>query len=374
MSLQLVDALPRRVETTFKEAKSSEALVFSATEVDVIRTAAGIPFQIRYCPSLAKKPEPHKEREHKKSEGDKPKKKFDPFESPPASLFITDIPSNTSNPSHFLVLNKFPVIPNHFILATKENKPQTHFLEEDDLAAAHACLKSWVVENASSTQKHDRLFAFFNSGEYSGASQPHRHLQFLPIKSMRDGQTSEDLDLLVDTILENGVPISSPSPSSIEDESIENDNTGVIHHPGLPFMHFAQRFSADPTGTELQKIYRKLYYLAQDAVQNYSQTSQRGLFSTATASDGDLPISYNLAMTTTGIAILPRRSEGHVLLGDDGSQIGYVQLNGTALGGTLMVKQKKEWDMLRKSPAVLDEVLSSIGVPSSRAYTVPPSL
>ena len=96
--------------------------------------------------------------------------------------------------------------------------------------------------------------------------------------------------------------------------------------------------------------------------------------STTTASDGDLPISYNLAMTTTGMAILPRRSEGHVLLDNDENQSGYVQLNGTALGGTLMVKQKKEWDMLRESPLVLDEILSSIGIPSSRCHSVPPSL
>jgi ATP adenylyltransferase len=99
------------------------------------------------------------------------------------------------NPSHFLVLNKYPVIPNHFILATKKYKPQTHNLEEDDLEAAYACLKAWQ------TSRQKRLFAFFNSGQHSGASQPHRHLQFLDIDSMHEGEESAGWDILLDKIM-----------------------------------------------------------------------------------------------------------------------------------------------------------------------------
>lgn len=32
----------------------------------------------------------------------------------------------------------------------------------------------------------NQLFAFFNSGKHSGASQPHRHIQFLPVEEMVD--------------------------------------------------------------------------------------------------------------------------------------------------------------------------------------------
>lgn len=96
------------------------------------------------------------------------------------------------------MLNKFPIIAEHFILATKSNKKQTHVLEQDDLEATYACLKAWQA-GTSSKQKH--LFAFFNSGEHSGASQPHRHLQFLPVESMRDGDAMGDWDLLIDLIL-----------------------------------------------------------------------------------------------------------------------------------------------------------------------------
>jgi ATP adenylyltransferase len=93
-----------------------------------------------------------------------------------------------------LVLNKFPIIAEHFILATKPNKRQTHVLEQEDLEATYACLKAW--ENSNQTS----LFAFFNSGEHSGASQPHRHLQFLPVENMRESDATRGWDLLIDLV------------------------------------------------------------------------------------------------------------------------------------------------------------------------------
>lgn len=135
-----------------------------------------------------------------KSESDAPKKKIDPFVDPPRALHIADIP--TSNPSHLLVLNKFPIIAEHFIIATKSDQKQTHVLEQDDLEATYACLKAWHDGRGS---KQQRLFAFFNSGDHSGASQPHRHLQFLPVDSMLDGKATSGWDLLIDLILSIGI-------------------------------------------------------------------------------------------------------------------------------------------------------------------------
>lgn len=100
------------------------------------------------------------------------------------------------------MLNKFPIIAEHFILATKTNKQQTHVLEQDDLEATYACLKAWG-EGAAEGSKQKRLFAFFNSGDHSGASQPHRHLQFLPVEHMRDSEATNGWDLLIDLILSN---------------------------------------------------------------------------------------------------------------------------------------------------------------------------
>ena len=48
---------------------------------------------------------------------------------------------------------------------------------------------------------------------------------------------------------------------------------------------------------------------------------------------------------------------------DDGSDIGFVALNGTMLAGTLMVKYQEEWDVLRVEPEKLDTLLEAIGIP-----------
>jgi ATP adenylyltransferase len=141
---------------------------------------------------LSKKPTPQKD-----AHDGPPKKKHNPFESPDQNLFIADIPATA--PSHFIILNKFPIIPEHFILATKANKSQTHRLEEDDLAVTYACLREW--ERDLGDGKRRRLFAFFNSGQHSGASQAHRHLQFLPVESIcsDDGEGAK-WKLLMDKI------------------------------------------------------------------------------------------------------------------------------------------------------------------------------
>lgn len=89
------------------------------------------------------------------------------------------------------------MIPDHFILATKEFKEQTHLLEEDDLGAVYICLKSY-------RDCGEELFGFFNSGENSGASQPHRHIQFLPVESMKSGiDYKQEWSLLTDAFVQS---------------------------------------------------------------------------------------------------------------------------------------------------------------------------
>jgi hypothetical protein len=88
-------------------------------------------------------------------------------------------------------------------------------------------------------------------------------------------------------------------------------------------------------------MYNELYRAASDSVNAFIAANPNKL-ALHPVDEGDSPISYNLAMTTSGMAILPRRSEGTMLRGDDGSDIGFVALNGTTLGGTMMVRSSAE--------------------------------
>lgn len=151
------------------------------------RRAHVLQYQLRYCPALANKPKVAK---------DHSSKPRNPFENitEHSELFISEV-----SPYHNLILNKFPINPEHFILVTKEFKDQSHLLEESDLSAMYACLKAYQ-------ESGEELFGFFNSGQHSGASQPHRHIQFLPVKSMHLGvDPSHNWRLLADQISESSL-------------------------------------------------------------------------------------------------------------------------------------------------------------------------
>ena len=254
------------------------------------------------------------------------------------------------NPSHALVLNKFPVIPNHFILATTEWKPQTDLLEKSDLEATYACLKAWNERNTEGPPK--RLFGFFNSGEDSGASQPHRHLQFLPVEAMRQGGAEEDWQPLIEYLAQS-----------------QHSSHSFLHLPHLPFAHYALPVPPNPSAETLHSIYLKLYRAAVAA------TRGRGPADGDSASgrtDGPAEISYNLAMTLSAMVICPRRFETARVPIDstrpDIADHGVISLNGTILAGTLMVKAEAEWDILKTQPGLLTGVLGEVGFPRTDSH------
>lgn len=297
-------------------------------------------FQLRFSPALANKPSAPRPK------ASTPSKPFDPFENPQQGpLFVADLP-----PSHNLVLNKFAVVPEHFILATKSFKEQTHLLEADDLAATYACIEAYHNHNYShdpgSVTGHGdgELFAFFNSGPHSGASQPHRHVQLLPVARMKGGlEGKPQWSVLADTL----------TPES--DRLVK----------GLPFVTFAQAISPGMTPEELHEVYLALYRRALLAVQRHTGSADGGISEDGTSVAAK--ISYNMAMTRSTLVVCPRLSEGSVVYGKEGGVAGQLALNGTVLAGTALVKNEAEWNALRQGGGVgataLADVLSSIGVP-----------
>ncbi|KAJ5591849.1 ATP adenylyltransferase C-terminal [Penicillium hispanicum] len=352
MQLGLSEHLSALVARRFATAKEAGHLVFSPTHLSII-IAAGIPFQLRYCPALAKKPS-----NLKPESGPKPPKP-DPFQDPSPDLLLTQFPPE--RPTHALVLNKFPVIPNHFILATKEWKPQTDLLEKVDLEATYECLQAWnEPEPKKDPQSSDedppipskRLFAFFNSGDESGASQPHRHLQFLPVEAMRQPE-SQGWHPLIEILA------AQPHPQA---------QAQFLTLPHLPFAHFALPIPPNPTPEALHEIYLSLYRVAIAATEG---DNPRSLSTSTSASkpvraEGPAAISYNLALTLSTMMICPRRQETarvpvDAVAAPEIADHGVVSLNGTILAGTLMVKAEAEWDALRGNPEILTRILADVG-------------
>jgi sulfate adenylyltransferase (ADP) / ATP adenylyltransferase len=255
------------------------------------------------------------------------------------------------NCSHILVLNKYPVIPNHFIVATKANKPQTGLLEQDDLAVTYACVQAWRAEFGN--DQDDQLFAFFNSGEHSGASQPHRHLQLLPIKDMKINaskwQDPETFDW-------------SPLLLSMTSNYHEEGFISYRSNSRLPIWHAAFELH-DETPATLHSKYMQLLTVALKATKEPSATPAPHSGEQHLVKEGKTTISYNLAITSNVMAILPRQSGDTAIPGLDPSHS--VSINGTILGGTLMVKEQVEWDQLRQATHSLDPILEAIGYPTT---------
>ncbi|KAK4172674.1 ATP adenylyltransferase-domain-containing protein [Triangularia setosa] len=322
---QIPPNLPSLVKTVFSRAVASKHVNFYPTHVTLLDVNS-IPFQLRFSPSLASKPKAPVPVINISPDAPRASRKdfFNPFASPLPPMLITPLP-----PSHNLVLNKFAIVPSHFILSTASFKPQTHLLEADDLAAAYACI------GAYDQQEGQELFVFFNSGEHSGASQPHRHLQLLPVDNMKEGLEGQEWEVLVKGLLEPEM------------------------RGKLPFSVFAagieREAREDGDGEGLRRVYLGLYNKACEAVLGGEIGEQ---------TEGEARISYNLAMTRTAMVVIPRLAEGAVVKDEKGQEVGQLALNGTVLAGTALVKSQAEWDALGQDPEQVGEVLRRIGVPN----------
>ncbi|KAK44791.1 phosphorylase [Caballeronia jiangsuensis] len=122
----------------------------------------GVPFLVRQAANLARKEEASKLAA--KATADAASAWRDPFSSCEEALRVGDIGER-----HFLLLNKFNVLAHHLLIVTTDFEPQESLIGEDDFAALFACL-----------ERFDGL-GFYNGGTIAGSSQPHKHLQIVPL-------------------------------------------------------------------------------------------------------------------------------------------------------------------------------------------------
>jgi ATP adenylyltransferase len=87
----------------------------------------------------------------------------DPLGDYDPELFVGDVGSE-----HYVLLNKYPVVPNHLLIVTRRFASQEELLDARDFAALGALMAEldWL--------------AFYNAGRAAGASQARKHLQLAP--------------------------------------------------------------------------------------------------------------------------------------------------------------------------------------------------
>lgn len=246
----------------------------------------GIEFVIRSVSSLARKP---LALSREKPTAATPVNPFLPFDP---ELFVADIST-----THVALLNRFNVVANHLIIATRRFVPQEVLLDGEDFAALGACL-----------MQLDGL-GFYNAGAAAGASQPHKHLQMIPL------------------------PLGSGGASTPIDEalSVMRDRRGILTAPGLPFRHsFAwledRMFEHPPTAAaRMSSLYADL--LARIEVTHVVREGQR--YTSA---------PWNLLITRRWMLVVPRvceRFEG-------------VAINALGFAGSLFVRDDGQLETIER--------------------------
>lgn len=249
-----------KVTKIFDAAVASGDLIYSTgTSKDV--THDGLNYNYAIVPALAAKPTlADNEAAAKPATEEEPAKPFDPFDPPHPALLVLD----QYKSDYAVVLNKFAVIPRHFLLVTREFQPQSAPLTPDDLDASYQLLK------AANEQSGKRHIGFFNCGRDSGASVLHRHVQFL-------------------TLPDGFKPF--PDELSAEGKKYE-DGKSPLTHDKVTFAHFVVPIH-DTSKDDLGFRFSTLLSRTLTTLRQYEAKS----------------ISYNFLFTEEWFMAVPRKAE-----------------------------------------------------------------
>ena len=291
----------------YEKAQAAQAATITDTSTEIL-IEFDIPFILKVATVLRDKPK------GPKTGDSKAKKEWrNPFLPPDPDLYICDISS-----SHSLVLNKFNIVPHHALVITRDFIPQEDPLTAPDFEA------TWQVMLA---MPNGGGLAYFNRGPLSGASQPHKHLQIVPL------------------------PL-NPSPKyqfhdpplwPLIEEATKGKRFGVdgaYQMPSLPFANFVTRLDPLTTTSEiLAATHTHLVELANSAVEAYSNGQPPAV------------LSYNTVMTREFMLVVPRREES----------IGPISCNAMAFAGSFFVRGIDELEYIREQGPM--KILSAVGYP-----------
>jgi len=157
-----------RVDEVTRAALESGALRPLATTGFVVEDG-GIPFFVRRADSLARRAV---------DEVTRPRA-TNPFLPPEPALTVASV-----SPTHLAVLNKYNVVARHLLVITRSFVAQEAPLDLEDTEALWRCLGEGPA------------LGFYNSCREAGASQPHRHLQLVPLP-LAGAEAGTPVDALV---------------------------------------------------------------------------------------------------------------------------------------------------------------------------------
>jgi len=172
-----------------------------------------------------------------------------------------------------------------------------------------------------------KFFAFYNCGDYSGASQPHKHIQFIPLES-QDGPPIDRL--------------ARQAHIEIPEKPFSLHKLTYVSH-SFRFPSYFDTFPSDRLEMVISDAFLQLLDATISTIRHYP----------------DYPvgsISYNVIVTLEYMHIIPRRKDGHVLEGT-GEKL---CVNALGFAGMLMSKSEQEIEAVKRES--IGKILRSVGL------------
>ncbi|BAZ94886.1 ATP adenylyltransferase [Thiohalobacter thiocyanaticus] len=244
----------------------------------------GVTWVVRQVSSLARKA---RDRERRQTQNDAGPS--NPFLPPEADLTIGAV-----GHGHLCIFNKFNVIEHHILLVTRAFEHQECLLTPADFSALAWCMR----ERGG--------LGFYNGGRVAGASQTHKHLQWIPLPLLETGPA---------------VPIAPLLDGP--------DAPGrIVRCPALPLPHAFVRLAPDAlhgNGDLYHHYIALLEAIGIEALSLGDETRQSA--------------PYNLLLTRDWMLAVPRTRECH-----DG-----ISVNALGFAGSLFVMQAGQLERIRSS-------------------------
>ena len=273
-----------RVQTASQRALDSGALQPIPTDFEYVEDG-GIRFLIRILRHLARKPRLEAPDACPATARPNPFLPYDP------AMYVAD-----ASPTHVCLLNKFNVVERHLLIVTQAFEDQETPLTQADFEALWTCLAE--AEG----------LGFYNSGAVAGASQPHKHLQLVPLPLDSDG-------------------VSLPIAPLVEAARLVGD---VVRLDALPFTHAIAALDADTASSPQRAaaltldVYRRLL---QSIGVPWPVAGER--FSKP----------YNLLITRRWILAVPRTHECFES----------ISCNSLAFAGAWLVRDRQQLESLKRA-------------------------
>ncbi len=225
-----------------------------------------------------------------------------PFLPYDEDLFVADL-----SPSHLCLLNKFNVVDQHLLIVTRAFEDQETLLTLRDFEALWSCMAE------------GQWLAFYNSGEIAGASQPHKHLQLVPLPLADRGAP---------------VPIEPLLPQ------LGEGTLGTT--PALPFAHaLVVADLADRRPLQAAEVTLRHYHAMLRAL---------SLLDTAPPAEGLVVAPYNLLVTAQWMLLVPRAEEC----------FDTISVNALGFAGAMLARNERELALLEEHGPMT--ILEHVGV------------